>query len=120
MHKHKTHKFLRKLLILVLILAISSLAYGSLIFAHGPKGHTEAFTALAAAQKATMMYDKLVATGKLEESWETKLKSIEVFQRNTGQREIVVKFSRESGEPSAVYIFFTDKGKYNGSNFTGE
>jgi len=103
-----------------LILAFSILVYGPLLFAHGPKGHAEAFTSLAAAKKATMMYDKLVATGKLDESWETKLETIEVYKRNAGQREIVVKFSRAGGEPRAVYIFFTDKGKYNGSNFTGE
>jgi len=103
-----------------LILVLFILAYGSLLLAHGPKGHTEAFTSLAAAKKATMMYDKLVATGKLDESWETKLETIEVYKRNAGQGEIVVKFSRTSGEPRAVYIFFTDKGNYNGSNFTGE
>lgn len=120
MPKYKTYNFSRKQMLRALILTLSILACGSLLFAHGPKGHTEAFTSLAAAQNATMMYDKLVATGKLDESWETRLETIEVYKRNAGQREIVVKFSRASGEPRAVYIFFTYKGKYNGSNFTGE
>lgn len=120
MPKPNTYNLYSKQMIRVLILVLFILAYGSLLFAHGPKGHTEAFTSLAAAKKATMMYDKLVATGKLDESWETTLATIEVYQRNAGQQEIVVKFSRANGEPRAVYIFFTDKGKYNGSNFTGK
>jgi len=120
MPQPEEYYFSRRQMIRGLILTLAILIWGALLFAHGPKGHTEAFTSLAAAKKATMMYDKLVATGKLDESWETKLVTIEVYKRNAGQREIVVKFSRKSGDPRAVYIFFTDKGNYNGSNFTGE
>ena len=96
--------------------------------AHGPKGHGEAeFTALQAAKKGIELYDKLVASGKIvasekiEESWETDLTNIEVFPRQSGEKkELVVKFSRSNGEPQSVYIFFTEKGEYNGSNFTGK
>jgi hypothetical protein len=66
------------------------------------------------------MYDKLVATGKLDESWETGLDTVTVYRRTSGRQEIVVKFSRKTGEPQSVYIFFTEKGAYSGSNFTGK
>jgi hypothetical protein len=91
-------------------------------FAHGPKGHGEvAFTALEAAKKGIQLYDQLVANGKLPESWETDLASIQVSIRtNTGNKEIVVQFDRSSGNPRSVYIFFTEKGEYNGSNFSGD
>jgi hypothetical protein len=62
-----------------------------------------------------------VASGKLKAPWETDLKNIEVFSRqNSSQnRDLVVKFSRSKGDPQSVYIFFTEKGDYSGSNFTG-
>ena len=59
-------------------------------------------------------------SGKLEETWETELANIEVFQtRKEKQIEYVVKFSRGKGTPRSVYIFFNEKGDYTGSNFTG-
>jgi len=90
--------------------------------AHGPKGHGDIeFTALQAAKKGMELYDKLVASGKIEEPWETDLKSVEIFPRQIGEkREVVVKFSRSKGEPPSVYIFFTEQGDYSGSNFTGD
>lgn len=93
-----------------------------LVSAHGPKGHGETeFTALEAAKKGVDLYDRLVASGKLNEPWETDLTNIEVFPRQSGEKkEIVVKFSRSKGEPQSVYIFFTEKGDYSGSNFTGK
>jgi hypothetical protein len=104
------------LLFLVVLMSVS------LVSAHGPKGHggTE-FTALEAAKKGIELYDKLVASGKIENSWETDLKDIKVFTRQgEGREELVVKFSRSKGEPQSLYIFFTEKGEYNGSNFTGK
>ncbi len=103
-----------------LMIAALMLAYGPSLSAHGPKGHTEAFTALAAAKKATLMYDKLVAAGKLDSSWETGLETINVYRRDIGRGEIVVQFSRKAGEPQSVYIFFTEQGDYSGSNFSGK
>jgi hypothetical protein len=90
--------------------------------AHGPKGHGEqTFTALEAAKKGITLYDKLVAGGKLEESWETGLTEIKVFSRSREDtQEFVVQFERIQGEPRSVYIFFDEKGAYSGSNFTGE
>lgn len=117
----KTHiLFIRSTsLILLLFVVLMSVPLAS---AHGPKGHGEMeFTALQAAKKGIELYDKLVESGKIEESWETGLKNIEVFPRQGGKKgEIVVKFSRSKGEPQSVYIFFTEKGDYNGSNFTGK
>lgn len=108
-------------LALIALLLMSHLIV-SMASAHGPKGHGGIeFTALQAANKGMELYDKLVASGKIEESWETDLQSIEVFPRQIGEkREVVVKFSRSKGEPPSVYIFFTEKGEYGGSNFTGE
>ena len=93
----------------------------STAFAHGPKGHGGSeFTALQAVKKGMELYDQLVASAKLDEDWETNLINIEVSTRKKGKAfEFVVKFSRSKGQPQAVYIFFTEKGKYSGSNFTG-
>lgn len=117
----KTHKsFVRIINIIFLFLIV--LMSVPLASAHGPKGHGEAeFTALLAAKKGIELYDKLLASGKLNTPWETDLKNIEVFPRQNGKkREIVVKFSRNTGKPQSVYIFFTEKGDYSGSNFTGK
>ena len=98
------------------------LLFVSTTVAHGPKGHGDMeFTALQAAKKGIALYDRLVASGKLEESWETDLANIEVFSRQSDQKiEYVVKFSRSQREPPSVYIFFDEKGEYTGSNFTGD
>jgi hypothetical protein len=104
----------------VVFVLIFCLNYPS--FAHGPDGHGEvAFTALQAVKKGIELYDRLVAEGKLTESWETELVNIKVFARGTdNEKEIVVQFNRTTGEPRSVYIFFSEKGDYSGSNFTGE
>jgi hypothetical protein len=116
----ETHiPFIRSTSLILLLVVLICVPLAS---AHGPKGHGEKeFTALQAAKKGIELYDQLVASGKLNESWETGLKNIEVFPRQSGKKgEIVVKFSRSKGEPLSVYIFFTEKGDYNGSNFTGK
>jgi len=91
------------------------------VYGHGGKTHGSSFTGLQALQKATELYDKLVASGKLPDSWETDLKRVDISNRQKGnQWEYVVSFERSAGEPNRVYIFFTAEGKYSGSNFTGE
>ena len=104
------------LLFLVVLMGVS------LVSAHGPKGHGDTeFTALKAAKKGIELYDKLVASGKIEKSWEIDLENIKVFPHQNGNKqELIVKFSRSKGEPQSLYIFFTEKGEYNGSNFTGK
>lgn len=88
---------------------------------HGGKGHASAFTPLQALQEATKLYDKLVASGKLSENWETDLTKVEISNRQKGeQKEHMVSFQLRSGEPDKVYIFFSADGKYAGSNFTGK
>jgi hypothetical protein len=102
-------------LILIILMSVS------LASAHGPKDHGTEFTALDAAKKGLELYDKLLTSGKIEESWETDLKNIRVMPRQSGERkEVLVKFSRGTGEPQSLYIFFSEKGEYNGSNFTGK
>ena len=86
--------------------------------AHGPGGHAESsFTALQALDKGVTLYDKLVSSGKLEESWETGLNRVKIEMRG---KEYVVSFSRSEGDPESLYIFFNEEGEYTGSNFTGE
>jgi hypothetical protein len=104
-------------ILIVLIVFLASQAWG-----HGPEAHGDvSFTALEAAKKGIQLYDRLLESGKLADSWETELADIRVFTRNTNnQKEVVVQFNRMTGEPRAVYIFFSEKGDYSGSNFTGE
>ena len=105
---------------LVLITAILLIAIQA--FAHGGKEHAEgSFTPLQALLKATNMYDQLITTNKLGETWETHLIKVEILTReNPGNKELVVSFSRSTGNSKTVYIFFNEDGKYIGSNFTGK
>lgn len=92
------------------------------VLSHGPKGHSEGdFTAFQAIKKGLTLYDKLVASGKLNESWETDLVNIEVSTETKGKKkEFVVKFVRSTSDSRTVFIFFSGDGKYIGSNFTGK
>ncbi len=100
---------------IVLLLAYSAIG-------HGGKGHPgSGFTAFQALQEATKLYNSLLNSGRLGDSWETKLMEVRISNRDQGDRnELVVSFRRSKGEPKTVYIFFSDQGKYAGSNFTGE
>jgi hypothetical protein len=90
------------------------------VWAHGGKQHGEnEFTAFLALREGAKLYDKLIVSGKLPGEWETDLVRAEISTRKDG-REYVVSFHREPGDPAAVYFFFTAKGEYAGSNFTGE
>ena len=120
MNRIKKNDVISKYLILTTTAAFVVMLLVPLTFAHGPKGHTEGFTSLEAVKKGTMLYDKLVASGKLDASWETGLASVSVYGRDAGRNEIVVKFTRSSGEPGSVYIFFDKRGDYVGSNFSGK
>ena len=103
-----------------MVFVVTAIATSAL--SHGPKGHSEGnFTAFQAVKKSVGLYDKLVAGGKLDESWETDLVNIEVTTRGAGSKKmIVVKFIRSTSEPRTVFIFFSGKGEYKGSNFTGK
>ena len=121
MNSHLKSKHTFKYFFTLIVLLLMFLTSVSMVSAHGPKGHGGIeFTALQAFKKGIELYDKLVASGKIDESWEMDLVNIEVFTRQRGEKkEIVVKFNRSQGEPLYVYIFFTEKGDYSGSNFTG-
>ena len=90
--------------------------------AHGGKSHGDnEFTSFQAVQKALQLYDRLIISGKIDETWEIGLASINVDTRQVAdKKEYVVKFKRSQGEPDSVYFFFDLKGEYSGSNFTGE
>jgi hypothetical protein len=94
----------------------------AVVFAHGGKVHEMGeFTHLAALEKATELYDKLIDSQKLDPAWETGLERVEVSHRQKGNdTEVVVAFHRDEGDPKTVFIFFTPKGEYAGSIFTGE
>ena len=99
---------------------IAVIIAASLTFGHGGK-HSDKFTQLQALQKATKLFDQLVTKGKLDQSWETSLANVTISKRKiNGKDEVVVSFQRTEGDPKAVWIFFNPKGKYTGSNFTGE
>lgn len=106
-------------LVFLLILLFSGLQTAH---SHGGKTHGEdEFTALQAVIKATQLYDRLIAAGKLSEGWETGLKSIEVrIEEEDGNREYIIQFETTAEQPRSVYFFFDKTGKYAGSNYTGE
>ena len=108
--------------IVTILITILVLLAAAGAIAHGPKGHGgQSFTALEAAKKGITLYDKLVAGGTLEESWETGLTGIKVISRSKeNTTEFVVQFDRNQGDPRSVFIFFDEKGAYSGSNFTGK
>jgi hypothetical protein len=92
------------------------------VLGHGPKGHGgNEFTHFSAAKKGIELYDKLLAQGKLNETWEVGLTDIQVFSRTReNMKETVVRFTRKEGDPRSVYIFFNSAGEYSGSNFSGK
>ncbi|NIQ91222.1 MAG: hypothetical protein GWN93_20320 [Deltaproteobacteria bacterium] len=113
------YSFLGSIVAVVALLTILSVADS--VLAHGGKKHANSFTALQALQQGTDLFNKLVGSGKLGESWETDLANVEITNRQKGgQTDYVVSFQRSTGDPKTVYIFFTADGKYAGSNFTGE
>lgn len=107
----------------ILLVLLAAMLTGAAVYAHGGKSHGAAgdFTNLEALKKATELYDKLVAANKLDVSWETSVDNIQIAERRKGAEvEKVVSFSRSSGDPKTVYIFFKSSGEYAGSNFTGK
>ena len=113
--------FQSRLAAAVMVIFFCSLLIPADLLAHGGKAHDEAFTALQALQKATELYDRLIASGKLDASWETGLSRVEVASRRQGEAlEYRVGFHRGSGDPPAVFIFLSPEGEYAGSNFDGQ
>ena len=106
------------LLVLTLALGIPE----KTVFAHGGKTHGDGtVTAFSVVKKATGLYGRLISNGKLDTSWETNLQSVTAYPQQRGdKKEWVVKFLRSTGDPEAVYIFFSNSGEYTGSNHTGK
>jgi hypothetical protein len=108
-------------MVLVMLVLFLSVLMGGMSFGHGPKGHSEVFTSLQALKKALGMYDRLIESGKLKESWETDLNTIQIERSLAkNEKEFIVKFIRAKGEKKTLFIFFSGKGEYKGSNFTGK
>ena len=107
--------------IVAVVALFTILSVAGSVFAHGGKKHANSFTALRALQKGTDLFNQLVGSGKLDETWETDLANVEITNRQkAGHTEYVVSFRRSTGDPKIVYIFFTADAKYSGSNFTGK
>lgn len=104
------------LLILAVVMGSHNFAYG-----HGGKTHKDAgIAAFEALQTAMDLYDRLLAHGKLDESWETGLVRVEITPPDSADNGgYTIHFQRSSGDPSSVYFFLTPAGEYAGSNFTG-
>jgi len=111
----KRHASAGSLIVVLLVTA-------SVAFSHGGKHSAEEFTHLQALKKAIELYDRLIDSDKLDQSWEHALARVDVSNRQKdGKKEIAVAFQRAEGEPTTVYIFFDAvDGKYSGSNFTGK
>ena len=107
-------KALRKT-VSVFVLMTAILITAVSVFGHGGKDHAEgSFTPLQALLKATKLYDQLITANKLEETWETRLIKVEVSTRgNSGNKELVVSFTRSIGNSETVYIFFSKEKPYS-------
>ncbi len=120
MKKKKSKCTQRYSVITISIALFAVILTAALAFGHGGK-HADQFTQLQALQKATTLYDQLIAKGKLDQTWETGLQNVTISNRKReGKNEVIVSFQRKEGDPKTVYIFFNSKGKYSGSNFSGE
>ena len=112
-----------RLLTTITLIVTGIIATGTEIAnSHGGKTHgEEPFPAFQAVQKAVQLYDRLIVSGKLPEDWETDLVSIHISASGADtDRETVVQFKRNGGDPDSLYIYFDHRGEYSGSNFTGE
>ena len=110
-----------KVVIIAIIIVGLTLSSGW-AWAHGGKTHAEQqFTALAALQKGVELYNRLLAAGKLDVSWEAELAQATVSKRKrNGKMEWQVAFSRQKGDPRTVFFFLDETGRYTASNFGGE
>ena len=110
-----------KIVIIAMVVGIT-LPPAIVSFAHGGKTHQDmAFTPLDALKKGTDLFDRLIASGKLDSSWETTLKEVRVETVARGDMtEYRTAFTRSSGGPGTVYFFLDADGNYTGSNFTGQ
>ena len=104
-----------------LVLTFMALAIPDYSYAHGSEGHDEnTFTNYDAVKKSIELFDKLLMKEKLGQDWESDFVNISVSRSmKKGKKNIVVKITRQKGDPASLYIFFDEKGKYKGSNFKG-
>jgi len=122
MSQYTRRRHMRLMMTIALIVTGVVVTGTGIANSHGGKTHDEEpFSAFQAVQKATQLYDRLIVSGKLPESWETNLSSIHVsVRRDENNRETVVQFKRTGGDPESVYFYFDRQGEYSGSNFSGE
>ena len=72
---------------LMVVLLVSA----TVAFSHGGKHSGEEFTHLQALKKAIELYDRLIDSDKLDQSWEYSLAGVDISSRQKGgKKEIVV------------------------------
>lgn len=92
---------------------------------HGPGGsHTSGpITSETAIKRAEKQLQTLVTKGKLEKSW-ASVKSTGATQKDFGKGpEWIVSFKNDKeadASKQTLYVFYTLKGSYIASNFTGK
>ena len=88
--KKKLQRIQRYSVLTISIALFAVILTAVLAFGHGGK-HSNQFTQLQALQKATQLYDQLIAKGKLDETWETGLQNVTISSRKReGKNEVIV------------------------------
>lgn len=92
------------------------------LYAHGSQGHDEnAFSNYDAVKKSLEVFDTLLMKKKLGQDWKIDFSDIVVLNSvENSRKQIMVRISRQKGNPESLYIFFDETGKYKGSNFKGK
>ncbi len=85
-NRNLSELIIKKLMIIATLLLWISVS-STPVFSHGGKHTADEFTHLQALQKATELYDRLIASGKLDQSWETTLVRVEVSNRQKGNKK---------------------------------
>lgn len=103
----------------VLLTGITIFGISSIANAHGGKNHgDDQITSFAALQAATDLYSRLIAHGKLDQTWETQLAQVKIgAPEQNEQPNYTVTFTRSTGNPSGVLFIIAPNGEYVGSDF---
>ena len=108
--------FLYSILIIFLIMQPS---ITSEVRAHGGKTHTgNEFSPLDVLKKGTSMFEALLKQKKIDMAWGIHLETVVISSEKTNKGEdFRVEFTRNTGEPKTLFLFFNESGDYTGSNF---
>lgn len=87
--------------------------------AHGGKKHVEKeFSTLDVLKKGTNLFDSLLKKKKIDTAWETHLEKVTISTVKTKSgEEFRISFTRDTGSPKTLFLFFNKSGEYQGSSF---